>query len=314
MLNDPKVARLLEQLTAQDCPAVEPVFAPRSDGWIGYPLVEQQLGYDSEDAVRLLEDLTRLGYLAREFHDRIQFCPACNSINLKPTALCPKCQSAHIVRKRMLQHTSCGYAGPAESFGQNGPPVCPKCRTELALLGNDYHSQGAHHYCGNCGMLVDQPVDRWACRDCCRTFARDDLRELVMYRYTANEPKLSRLRVEQVPKARVREFLQREGYEIREKVQLVGRSGAEHELDLIATKRSGPLEHRIVVGFASADREVDSEEVIKLYAKAYDVDAENVVLVATPRLGSEAQHFAQHYHMKVIEADQLAGSDVALAI
>ena len=68
------------------------------------------------------------------------------------------------------------------------------------------------------------------------------------------QAQMSRLRVERIPKARVREFLTREGYEIQESVQTTGRSGAEHRIDLLATKRSGPLEHRVVVGFSSAER------------------------------------------------------------
>jgi len=314
VLSDPRVVKLLEQLGGPDAPAIEPAFAPRRDSWVGYPMVEELLDLDPEDAARLLRDLERLGYLGREFSDKVQFCPTCNSRDLKSVMFCRKCGSANLIRKRMFEHVSCGFVGTAEDFGTADSPLCPKCRAELVLLGSDYISRGPRHACAECGHSDETPGERWQCRTCNCLFEKGDLRELVMYRYVLNKSQASSIQDERIPKARVRGFLEREGYDIREKVQAVGRSGAEHEIDLMATKRSGPLEHRIVVGFASAEKEVESEEVIKLYAKAYDVDAQNVVLVASPRLSEDAQHFARHYHMKVVDSDQLAGADVSLTI
>ncbi len=314
MLSDPKVVRLFEILTERDAPALEPEFAPRRDGWVSYPLAEEQLEADSEYTMRLLEDLHRLGYLHREFSDRIQFCPACNSQDLKLVTYCPKCRSAHLVRKRVIVHKSCGYEGPEADFSQGETRICPKCRIELVLVGGDYLSRGSRYSCGQCGEVVEVPDERWTCRSCRRVFEKNDIRDLVMYRYVLNQAQLAKLRVERIPKARVHEFLAREGYDIQETAHAVGKSGAEHEIDLLATKRSGPLEHRLVVGFASAEKEVDSEEVIKLYAKAYDVDAQDVILVVSPRLSEDAQHFARHYHMKVLDAEQLSRPDVTISI
>jgi hypothetical protein len=60
-----------------------------------------------------------------------------------------------------------------------------------------------------------------------------------------------------------------------------------------------------VVGFANGAEEVDSEEVIKLYAKAYDVNAQDIIMVASPKLSEDARQFASHYHIKVYNADEL---------
>jgi hypothetical protein len=144
------------------------------------------------------------------------------------------------------------------------------------------------------------------------TYQKGDVRELVLYCYMLDQVQIAKLRVERIPKARVREFLTHEGYDIQEAVQTTGRSGAEHRIDLMATKHSGPLEHRIVVGFANAAEAVDSEEVIKLYAKAYDVSAQDIIMIASPRLSEDALQFASHYHIKVYNADDLDRMDVQL--
>ncbi|OYD14693.1 hypothetical protein CH330_07890 [candidate division WOR-3 bacterium JGI_Cruoil_03_51_56] len=315
VLNDPKVARLFEFLIDhQKTPALEPVFAPRRDGWVSYPSIEEQLGVESDYVVRLLEDLRRLGYLHKQFHDKVLFCPACNSQDLQLVILCPKCHSAHLLRKRFLKHNNCGYVGPEENFGRGETRICPKCRDELVLLGSDYQNMGIRYGCGDCGEVVENPEEKWLCRSCGRFFGKLDVRELVLYRYEVNPAQLAKLKVERIPKARVHEFLTREGYEIQESALATGRSGAEHQIDLLATKRSGPLEHRIVVGFASAEKEVDSEEVIKLYAKAYDVDAQDTILVVSPRLSKDAQNFARHYHIKVFDAEQLNHPNVNISV
>ena len=304
MLSDPKVVRLFELLEKNNR-ALEPVFAPRRDSWVSYPLVEAELGADTEFALQLVDDLTRLGYLDRRFWDKVVFCPACNSQELKLTYSCPKCGSPHILRQRMIEHKNCGYLGAESDFTKNGSRICPKCRVELLLIGSDYSSPGFRYHCRECETLSDVPDERWTCRSCRRVYGKNDVRELMMYSYAPNHAQISKLRVERIPKARVKEFLAREGYEVQESVQATGRSGAEHKIDILATKRSGPLEHRIVVGFANGKEAVDSEEVIKLYAKAYDVNAQDIILIASPRLSEDARQFATHYHIKVFNAEEL---------
>ncbi|MEO0082401.1 MAG: restriction endonuclease [candidate division WOR-3 bacterium] len=314
MLSDPKVVRLFELLIEQNKTAVEPVFMPSRDGWVSYPLVEEELKVDTDYAVRLLEDLHRMGYLDKQFADKVLFCPACNSQDLKLISLCPRCRSGLLVRRRLLEHKNCGYVGPEQDFNSSDARRCPKCRTELVLIGGDYLSRGLSHICGQCGQVIDSPNEEWTCRSCGRTYGKLDVREQVLDRYVVNQAQLAKLRVERIPKAKVHEFLAKEGYEVQESVHAVGRSGAEHEIDLLATKRSGPLEHRVVVGFASANEAVDSEEVIKLYAKAYDVEAQDIILVASPRLNDDAYHFARHYHIRVFDVDQLNRSDARLTV
>lgn len=314
VLSDSRIVKLLEMIAGSEAAAIEPVFAPRSDGWVAYPEVEEQLGIDVYCATRLLGDLHRLGYLRREFHDKIQFCPACNSQDLKLVSLCPNCHSRFLLRRRLVEHKSCGYTGSEDEFARNGVYACPKCRVELVLAGADYENKGIRYVCGDCNATVEQPDEEWACSSCRRSFGKMDLREEVLYRYRVNEAQVARLRVERIPKSRVRDFLAREGYDIQETVRTTGKSGAEHEIDLLGTKRAGPLEHRIVVGFATAEETVESEEVIKLYAKAYDVNAQDIIMVASPRLSDDAMSFARHYHIRVFDSEQLNRSDIDIRV
>jgi hypothetical protein len=312
VINDPKVAKVFDFLINKNVGSFEPVFTPGRDAWASYPAVEPELGADAQDSAQLLEDLARLGYLTRRFHDRVQFCPACNSQDLKLVTFCPKCGSAHLLRQRLLEHKSCGYIGTEAEFTKSGPRVCPKCRGELGLIGSDYSTRGPRYHCGDCDSPVEQAGEKWVCRSCRRGFPKEEAREAVLYAYALDPAQVARLRVERIPKARVRESLLSGGYEIQEQVQETGRSGAVHRLDLLATKRTGPKERRVVVGFSSAAEAVDSEEVIKLYAKGHDVDAHDIIMVACPKLSDDARQFASHYSIRVLCPEDLDQPDLKL--
>lgn len=305
MISDTKVLKLLEELTHGEVTELIPVFDPKSPKCAFYPVANKILGESNSFTLQLLSDLTRLGYLNKKFYEKILFCPVCNSTDLRYATYCPKCGSGYILRSLVFEHPACGYIGIEREFLNETGHICPKCRRELNLIGSDYNSPGYYYKCYNCNELSAAPVEKWHCRQCSAVFNKDEIKEVCLFSYTINEEKKSKLPVERIPKNRIAELLTQDGYEVETGVKITGRSGAEHEIDLLATKHSGPFEHRIVVGFATAETEVDSEEVIKLYAKGYDVNAQDIILVALPRLSPDALHFARHYRIQVFEANDL---------
>ncbi len=305
MISDPKVIKLLEQLTNGGVNELVPVFDPKQLKYVDYPFVDKLLGRANSFTIQLLEDLTRLGYLKKKFYEKIIFCPVCNSTDLRYTTFCPKCSSGYILRSLVFEHPSCGFIGIEKEFSNGTGHICPKCQRELNLIGSDYNSPGYYYKCYNCDELSIIPVEKWQCIQCSSVFSKEEIREICLYSYIINEEKKEKLQGERIPKERLADFLTQDGYEVESSIKVTGRSGAEHEIDLLATKRSGPFEHRIVVGFASAEHEVDSEEVIKLYAKAYDVNAQDIILIAVPKLSPDAFHFAHHYRIRVFEAADL---------
>lgn len=305
MISDSKVLKLLDQLAHGTTGELLPVFSPKSPKFVEYPLANEILAESNSFTLQLLSDLTRLGYLTKRFYEKVLFCPICNSTDLRYTTYCPRCGSGYILRTLVFEHLACGFIGNEKEFLNETGYTCPKCHRQLNLIGSDYRSPGYYYKCYNCGELAPAPSEKWRCCQCKAQFNKDEIKEVCLFAYAINEEKKGKLPVERIPKNRIAEFLRRDGYEVETNVKVTGRSGAEHEIDLLATKHSGPFEHRIVVGFATADQEVDSEEVIKLYAKGYDINAQDIILVALPRLSADALHFAQHYRLRVFEAEDL---------
>jgi hypothetical protein len=308
-INDPRLAKFLDSFGKDEPGELIPEFSTKSESFSRYPAFESALELDTRHANRLLEDLVRAGVLERRFHDKMLFCPVCNSRDLRLVHVCPKCGSSHVLPVTVFEHVACGELAPEAAFRNGASYICPKCRGELRLVGSDYRMPGVHFQCRDCSELTATPGERWRCRNCSEQLGRDDLREVPLYSYrraTAAaapkpEPEFA------APRAQVAEYLNRQGYRVEARVDVAGRSGAVHEIDLLATKSSAGFEHRIVVGFAGTGNgsDVDSEEVIKLYAKAYDVNAQDIVMVAMPRLSADARQFAGHYRIKILDGEDL---------
>lgn len=305
MFSDPRLAKLYELLLKGEESALVPVFTPKAESFCRYPLAESTLGLPTRNTNQLLDDLARGRHLKRFFYDKVIFCPVCNSRDLRFITACPKCDSGHILPAKVFEHIACGTLAAEADFRSGPTYICPKCRRELLLLDNDYRMPGVYFQCHACGELTRQPAERWRCNGCREELAYDEIRQVCLYSYQLNEVQADQIRGSALPRNQIEDFLSREGYELQRDVKVTGRSGAVHEIDLLAVKNSGTFEHRIVVGFATSDSEIDSEEVIKLYAKAYDVNASDIVLIALPRLSEDAVQFASHYRIKV-----LAGSDL----
>lgn len=305
MINDPKILKLFAALLNGENRELIPVFSPKLEKGIDYPFAREVLEKSPAFTIQLLDDLTRNGYLKKKFYNKILVCPICRSTDLHYLTFCPKCGSEFILKSQVLEHFSCGLIAPVEEFMNETSYFCPKCHRELKMIGSDYNNPGFYYKCQECGELVINPVEKWRCAPCQTTFRKEEVKELALYSYEINRTSLEQIHKERIPKDRIQEILLRDGYEVQSSVKVMGRSGAEHEIDLLATKKSGPFEHRIVVGFAQAENEVDSEEVIKLYAKAYDVNAQDIILIAIPRLSNDAIHFTKHYRIKVFELADL---------
>jgi len=111
--------------------------------------------------------------------------------------------------------------------------------------------------------------------------------------------------IELKPKRQIEEFLRQDKYDVQSSAKVRGTSAAEHEIDMYAVKKSGIFEHKIVVGISSSEKEVGQEDVLKLFAKAYDVGAKDIILIAIPKLSKDAKHFANYYHMRTFEGKDL---------
>ena len=297
--------RLVAEMLADKIVDIRPQLDFTSELGFTYPAVEQALGVKSKEVVSILESLADKGILKRDFFDRLLHCPQCRSTNLRPTTHCPKCGSGNIARGRVLEHFVCGFVGLEDEFVVKGRYICPKCKVELRTIGSDYQSLGLLRKCRDCQEVFNIPVIKWRCLKCSSLTAEDKVIEVNIYSYTLNEAKRGWLEFELKPKSQLIEFLKQCGYEVKENAILKGRSGAEHSIDILATRDDGIVTYNIAIGVKVAGDEIELGEIFDFDDKAYDIGIHDKILVVVPGLHREAEKFASQQRIKVLEVRDL---------
>jgi len=300
-----KAMKLVAEMLSGKALDIRPQLDYNSELGFVYPVAEGILGVKTREAVSILDSLVGKGILGRNFFERLLRCPQCNSLNLRPTTHCPKCGSGDIARGRVLEHLVCGYVGLEDEFVAKGRYICPKCKVELRTVGSDYQSLGLLRKCRDCDEVFNIPVIKWRCLKCSSLTAEDKVIEANIYSYTLNEAKRGWLEFELRPKHQLIEFLRERGYEVTENATVKGRSGAEHQIDLLATRDDGIVTYNIAIGIEVAGDEIGLGEIFDFDDKAYDSGIHDKILVVVPGLRREAEKFASQQRIKVLEVRDL---------
>ena len=302
---DEREMKLVEAMLAAKIVDIKPQLDFTTELGFLYPLVEQSANVKGNEAVAILESLTDKGVFKKSFSDRLLHCPRCDSINLRPSTHCPKCGSGDIVRGRILVHLACNYVGVEEEFTSKGKYVCPRCKLELRTMGVDYQSRGVLRKCHDCGEVFNVPLIKWRCLKCSSLVDEDQVGEVNIYAYRLDEAKTSWLEFELRPKVQFLEFLRRHGYKVTEDARVKGRSGAEHSIDILATRDDGVIAHNVAIGIEISRGKVGLDRILDFDVKAYDSGIHDKVLIIIPELGEEAQKFASYHGIKVLEPRDL---------
>jgi hypothetical protein len=301
-LVDSEVAiKLIAEMLAGRVVNVKPQYDFTTELGYVYPTVEQTISVKGKDAIEVMELLATKGIVNKSFFDRLIRCRRCHSPHLRPSTHCPKCSSGDIVRGRILEHFACKYIGVEEEFTARGKYICPRCKMELRTLGADYRSQGVLYKCRDCSEVFSVPYLKWRCLKCSSLANEDEIDDVVIYAYSFNESKKNWLEFELQPKVRFVEFLKQHGYKVTENAQVRGRSGAEHTVDILATRDDGIVTHTVAIGIEISRERIGLDRVLDFDVKAYDSGIHDKILIIIPELGEEARKFATYQRIKVLE-------------
>ena len=303
--NDEREMKLVSAMLEAKIVDIKPQLDFTTELGFIYPVVEQSTNVKGTEVLNILESLVNKGIVKGSFFDRILRCPRCQSINLRPSTHCPKCSSGDIARGRILEHVACGYVGVEDEFAAKGKYTCPRCKLELRTIGADYRSRGVLRKCRDCGEIFNVPLLKWRCLKCSSLTNEDEIEEVNIYAYSLDESKRNWLEFELQPKVKFLEFLRRHGYEITENATLKGRSGAEHIVDILATRDDGVIIHNIAIGIEIARDKIELEKILDFDVKAFDSGIHDKVLIIIPTLGEEAAKFASYHRIKVLEPKDL---------
>jgi hypothetical protein len=274
-------------------PVIDHVYGAR------YPQVERSLNLNSEEVLKLLEDLVEEKVLTRNLYDKVFACPKCGSINLYARGKCSGCGSFDIEKKRLIEHLRCGTKFVVNKLFEGYKPVCPKDKMELD--SHQYRVLATWFECNICRRKVDAPEVELHCMDCGIDFSPREAEFREIYSYSLSEEvspyvkKLNNLRI-------LAETITAAGYEVRLIESIEGLSGSKHTFDIVAYKYEGEKQKKIVVDlYESATSEVDGSLVISVFAKVLDTNPDMAIFAAIPSLSEVGKNLAKQYNIQVVE-------------
>ncbi|MDH4292140.1 MAG: GspE/PulE family protein, partial [Dehalococcoidia bacterium] len=104
----------------------------------------------------------------------------------------------------------------------------------------------------------------------------------------------------------IRQYLEKQGYEVTEGAKLLGKSGIEHTFDMLARRDDGLTSYNVAIGIAAADdRETEAGAIFTLANKAYDCGILDRILVTVPELSQESKQLARKQRIRVIDGEQI---------
>ena len=109
-------------------------------------------------------------------------------------------------------------------------------------------------------------------------------------------------------KSQLIEYLKQLGYQVEENAEVKGRSGATHNIDILATRDDGIVIHHIAIGIEVAGEPIVLDKVFDFDDKGYDIGILDKVFIAVPGLTQEAREFAQRQRIRVFEVKGLEPS------
>ncbi|HOP09337.1 MAG TPA: hypothetical protein PK718_08320 [Candidatus Methanofastidiosa archaeon] len=298
MLND-KESSLLHSIVDNDM-----VVFPELDldNGVRYPLVENILGVKMEDALSIIDDLSKGQYLVPEVVSKIFSCPKCESIAIILKIRCPYCNSDDLARDVSLKHYKCDYVGFRSEFVVDDGYRCPSCNKKLEKLGSDYRLLGTWYKCNNCGEKFGEPKDMFLCVKCDTEYEKEDLVIDKVYCYSPNKEKANEI-MSKFDYKKIKLMLG-ENYDVEYPSYIKGNSGINHSFSM-KLRRVGMISRTLYVDIYVNDEGIEPQKIMNYYAKIMDTNNQRNLIVACPKLSDFAENLAKTYHLKYIETEKI---------
>ena len=278
----------------------------REDSFQHTDLLDLKLG---EDSGELLKQMHKDGLLIESGVTTILICPSCGKPDYVAILRCVKCGQSSIRRERLIEHKADGRVHPESAFTtKEGGYICPSCGK--ALKPTEYRVLGTWFICEKCGEKQQQPKLEFRCLTCQTIFteATADTRKLCDYKIS--EKGITQLEYDKYKLIdELQTIAERIGLNTLKEAATTGSSGIKHTFDLTINTESEDIK----IDIAYSKDAVDGKDVLASYAKLIDTNTKRYLLIAWPKLSSEAKNLATHYKINTIEASTIEELEEKLA-
>jgi general secretion pathway protein E len=127
------------------------------------------------------------------------------------------------------------------------------------------------------------------------------------------ENKMHQSTISPTLKSHLKEYLEKQGYELTEKAKLPGKSGVEHTFDILAYAQNNGGTRPMGIDFMQSEKEISLEQVAVFDSKAYETGITEKIIVVSPGISHKARKFAKQRGIKVIDGDKKDAFEAVLA-
>jgi hypothetical protein len=262
---------------------------------LSYPALSNVFPEKSEAQIQeFLDKLKSAGILKSKLLDKVIVCPTCGSPSVYSKYNCPRCSSFDIGKASIIEHVRCGYIGSKEKFQKGNLLICPKCKNTVGEV--DYRKIGTSFECNSCGSRFEAPRMSHKCNSCDDVFTYKEARYEPIFEFELSEETKRSVAKGTLPLASIVNTLKDAGFEVGLKSDLIGKSGATHNFDIVARKSSA----LVVANFTFEPKE---EDIIGLFAKKYDVDPTFTLLIALTPPSKEEEAVSKAYGVMIVSSN-----------
>lgn len=273
-IDDAYLVKLLMHLVANNVKEVE--ICADSNSQLSYREFEKVLGLSKESCANVLEYMRDKNYLTRQCSRSILICPQCRKNESVSLIQCTKCYFNGIEKNMVAGKVS--Y-------------VCKRC-------GEVFHEPKLKIHCTNCDIKLD--IAEMALQD--------------VYCYAINHNTEQQMMALLKPLQVIKELLAQKGYSTSLFASAKGESGITHSFDILASRKIGDREVKVVVNMLVDRDALVSSHILRSYAQALDVAANENIIIAVPELTEESRKFANFYHIRTFEAKDIDNTAESLAV
>jgi len=289
-----EVQKVLRALKEEQVSVFSPVYENEPDACV-YDEIRKIGEFRPKRVEEILEFLSEQGILVKEPVRSYFSCATCDSRRLLLSLACNKCGNQSLQAGRALLHDRCGFIGFEDAFVNQNVFRCPKCGKSLKTLGIDYHAAGQHYKCMSCGDLSKDLKQNLNCAKCGRSTRLEEAVLRPCYKYRVDADAQPKIAAHAIDLARPAEVLIGHGYRTELYPRVKGKSGVEHELDLVAYDTQGPQkadQPSIVAMVILSDSLVSLDPVLSFIGLISDIESRAGVLAVVPGLTAAGRKLA----------------------
>lgn len=252
------------------------------------------------DTKELLEYMFKNEYLVRIPYETIMVCPNCDHTNIAPILKCKSCNSLSVHRERLIEHKAGGHIHPESSFEIIGEKLkCPSC--SRLLNQTDRRTIGAWFICSDCKERQTKITPEYKCLDDGKIFSPVMAEYDTLYKYLLSEKAKALLGLDKSSiMNNIVQLLETNG-KVSQPFLLKGKSGVEHEFDLLCDYDNKQL----IIDVEFDSKPLDDQVVLASFAKTFEIKDDIYLLITWPGLTKSATNLVNFYKINLIQSTNL---------